>query len=129
MIKLICMNSKKYSSCLKQWLVLKYSWFTMLWNFLLYNKVTQCYMYTPSLPFRFFSHTDYHRISGRVLRALQQIPTGQPFHISQCAYASPKPPVYHQTSLLVTVRLFSKSASLFFFCRQVNFILFFRFHI
>ena len=34
---------------------------------------------------------DYHRLLGRVLCAMQQILTGQSFHVPQCAYASPKP--------------------------------------
>ena len=39
-------------------------WFTRLGSFLLYNKVTQLYMYTRPFFFRFFSHIDYHRILG-----------------------------------------------------------------
>ena len=44
--------------------------------------------------FRFFFHTDYHRILGRVLCAIQQVPVGHSFHIPQCAHAYPKPPVH-----------------------------------
>ena len=45
--------------------LLKYSWFTRLWWFLLYNKVTQSYIYIYPFSLRIFSHTDYHRILGR----------------------------------------------------------------
>ena len=34
----------------------------------------QVYTYTHPFSFRFFSHIDYHRIQGRVLCALQQVP-------------------------------------------------------
>lgn len=40
---------------------------------------------------RFFSYIDYPRILGRVSHAIQQVPTGQSFHIAQHAYAHPKP--------------------------------------
>ena len=43
--------------------------------------------------FRCFSHTD-HRILGRVLCALQQVPVGRSFHRPQGASAHPKPPVH-----------------------------------
>jgi len=46
--------------------LLKYSWFTTLWSFLLYNKVIQLYTYTRPFFFRFFPHIDYPRILGRV---------------------------------------------------------------
>ena len=39
-------------------------------------------------------HTDYHRILGRVLCAIQQVTTGQSFYIPQYAYVSPKPPAH-----------------------------------
>ena len=35
-----------------------------------------------------------HRMLGRVLCALQQVPVGQSFHIPHCVYANPKPPVH-----------------------------------
>ena len=53
----------------------------------------QWYIYTYPFYFRFFSHIGYHRILGRVLCAIQQVPVGQTFHIPQCEYASPKPPI------------------------------------
>ena len=61
---------------------------------MLYNKVVQLYIHTHPIHFRFFSHMDYYRILGRVLCAIQQVPVGQSFHIPQCAYACPKPPVH-----------------------------------
>ena len=38
-------------------------------------------LYTHPLFFRFFSHTDYHRILGRVLCAIQQIPIYLSVHL------------------------------------------------
>ena len=55
--------------------LLKYSWLTVLWSFLIYNKV----MHT-SILFQIFQ-IDYYRILGRILCALQQVPVGQSFHI------------------------------------------------
>ena len=85
-----------------------------------YTILIQSYMYTFPSPFRFFSHTDYHTILGSVLCAIQQVPNGQSFHIPQCAYVNPKPPVHPSHSLylspLVTTS-FSKSVSLFLFCK------------
>ena len=57
---------------------------------MLYNKVIQLYMYTHPFSFRSLSYMYYHRILGRVLSAIQQVPFGQTFHIPQCAYGSPK---------------------------------------
>ena len=56
-----------------------------------------------SISLRFFPHIDYHRTLGRVLCAVQQVPNGQSFHIPQCAYANPKPPI--QPSQLPTCPL------------------------
>ena len=98
------------------------SWFTMLWQLLLYNKVIHLYMYTHPFSFRFFPHIDYHRISGRILCARQQVPTGQSFHRPQCAYVSSDPqcfPPSPHLSPLVTLR-FSKSVGLVLFCKEVR---------
>ena len=48
-------------------------------------------MYTHPFSFRFFAHIDDHGILGRALCATQQVPTGQSFHVPQCAYAIPSP--------------------------------------
>jgi len=63
------------------------------WNNFCCTTVIQLYIYTYPFSFRFCSHID-HRILGRVLCALQQVPIGQSFHIPQCAYPSPKPLVH-----------------------------------
>ena len=42
--------------------------------------------------FQILSHICYHGILGRVPCAIPQVPTGQSFHIPQCAYAKPKFP-------------------------------------
>jgi len=34
---------------------------------------------------------DWHSILGSVLCIIQQVPTGQSFHVPQCMYASPTP--------------------------------------
>ena len=41
-----------------------------------------------------FRFSYYHRILGKVLCAMQQVPVGQSFHIPQCAYANPKAPFH-----------------------------------
>ena len=53
-------------------------------------------MHTHTHPFffRFFSHTDYHRMLGRVLCAIQQVFVGQSLHIPQWAYASSNPLIH-----------------------------------
>ena len=57
-------------------------------------QVMQGCMYTHTFSLGFFSHLDDHRLLGRVLCAIQQVPIGQWFHIPPCASASPKPPVH-----------------------------------
>ena len=75
-------------------------------------------MYTHPFLFRFFSHIDDHGILGGVPCAVQQVPTGQSCHMSfLCVYASPNP----HLSPLVTISLFSKSLSLFLFCKLNSF--------
>ena len=53
-----------------------------------YTTKTQFYLDTHSFSFRFFSHIDDHGIVGRGPCALQQVPTGQSFHIPQCDSAN-----------------------------------------
>ena len=76
--------------------------------------------YTYPFPFRFFSHIYYHRILGRVLCAIQQVPVDQSFHVLQCAYARVKPLIHPSPTCLFTLEtlsMFSKSANLFLFCK------------
>ena len=54
---------------------------------------------------RFFSHLDYHRILGRVLYAIQQVPIGQSFRTSWCANASPKCPAHSSPSVIFVFKL------------------------
>ena len=61
---------------------------------MLCNRVIQLYVYTCLFSFRFFSHIDYHRILGRVLCAIQQVPIDPLLYMPQCAYASPNPLVH-----------------------------------
>ena len=61
-------------TCIFKKALLKYSWCTMLWSFLLYNKAIQLYTCTHPFFFRFFSHIDDHRTLGRVPCAQQQVP-------------------------------------------------------
>ena len=69
---------------------MKCSWFTMLWWFLLYNKVIQLYMYTHLFFFGFFYCVNFCRTLDGVPCVIQQVPVGQSFHIPQCAYVNPK---------------------------------------
>ena len=74
--------------------LLKCSWFTILWSFLLYHKVIQIYIYPYPLFFRFFSHIGYHRVLGRAPCATQRVPIDHAFRIQWCAYANPTPPTH-----------------------------------
>ena len=79
-------------------------------------------------PSRFFSHIDYHRVLGRVLCAIQQVCIGQSFHISQCAYANPKPPVHPSYTYEPWITIsFSKSMVCFYSANKFICILFFFF--
>ena len=49
-------------------------------------------MYTHPFSLRFFSHKDYHRLLSRGVCVIQQVPAGQLFHITQCAYNNSTPP-------------------------------------
>ena len=63
---------------------------------------------THPFSFRLLSHIDDHRIVGRAPCARQQVPVGQSFHISQCACASPTPPVHPSPSHLSALVPISK---------------------
>ena len=71
--------------------VLKSSWFTRLWSFLLYNKVIPLYVDAHPFFFRFFFRINDHRMLGRVPCDGQQVPIGPSFHRPQCAFANPTP--------------------------------------
>ena len=110
--------------------LLKCSWFTVLWASLLCNKVIQLRVYTHPFSFRFCSHTDDHSILGWVPCARRQVPIGQSFHRPQGAYASPTPPVHPPyLSPLVTARFSAKSVSLCIFANKFICILFYIPHI
>ena len=111
--------------------LLKYSWLTLLWSFRLYNKAIQLYMYTYPFSFRFFSHIDYHRILGRVPCVIRRVSIGQSFHIPQCAYANPQPPVHPSPSpVSFSKNNFLKFVSLFLFCKLFRlYTFYFTFHI
>ena len=57
-----------------------------------YMTVIQLYTYTHPFSFKFFSHIYYHRISGRVLCAIQQVPIGQPFKNTSVCICQPQIP-------------------------------------
>ena len=89
-------------------------------NFCCTRKVIQSYICTHSFSFRFFSHIDYHSILNRVSWTVQQVPVGQSFHIPQCVYANPKPPVHPphlQPVPFANHSLFLKCVRLFLFCK------------
>ena len=60
----------------------------------------QFYMYTHPFSFRFFPHMGDHRILGRDLSALWQVPIGQSFHITHMLIPNP------QLSVLYFLHLF-----------------------
>lgn len=62
--------------------LLRCSWFTVLWSFLLHNKVRRLSTDTHPFFFRRFSRIDYHRLGGRVPCAVQSV------HIPPFAYAN-----------------------------------------
>ena len=66
-----------------------------------------------------FSHTNDHRILGRVPCVSQQVPVDLSFHRPQGACASPTPPVHPSPHLspLGTENLISKSVHLFLVCK------------
>ena len=80
-----------------------------------------------SILFQILSRIDDHRILGRVLCAIQQVPIDQSFHRPQGADANPKPPVHPSPDLsptltmnfsvcgTVSVLQISSFASFFFF--------------
>ena len=110
----------------KVWL--KCSCFTRLWSFQLYStdSVLRVHMF---ILFRFFSHTDYHRILGRGLHAIRQIPVGQSFHVPRWAYANPWPPVHPSPpsphlSPLVAIRVCFQSLCICFWSAHKDGILF-----
>ena len=91
-----------------------------MWLFLLYSKVIHLCIYIYLCFFRFFSHRDYQRILDRVPCAIQQVSID-----SQSIYYSvhmpmPNPESPPHLSALLTIRLFSMSASLFMFCKLVH---------
>ena len=62
-----------YASFLKKKLILEYSYFTMLYSFLLYRKVNQPYLYMYPLPFGLPSHSGHHSALSRVPCAVQYV--------------------------------------------------------
>ena len=58
---------------LKKKLILEYSYFTMLYSFLLYRKVNQPYLYMYPLPFGLPSHSGHHSALSRVPCAVQYV--------------------------------------------------------
>ena len=83
-------------------------------------------MYTHLFSFRFFSHTDHHRILGRVPCAVQQVPVSHSlYHSVHTPIPNPQSiPLSHHPSPVVTKNLFSKSVGLFLFCKYFYLYLF-----
>ena len=78
--------------------------------FLIYNVViisaiqqsdSVIHMHTPIL-FQILFPYRLHRILGRVLCAIQQVPFGQSFHVPWCAYANPKPSMFDPYTILLS---------------------------
>ena len=55
----------------------------MLYQFSVYNKVTQLHIYIYPLFFRFFSHLGCYKVLGRISCAIQQIFVGYLFQVKQ----------------------------------------------
>ena len=88
-------------------LVLEYSCFTMLSEFLLYNDVNQLcvYMYIPSLmnlppTSPHLAHPGHQSTTPSSL-CLQQLPTSYPFYTQQCPDISPNLPIHSTHTLCV----------------------------
>ena len=84
--------------------LLKYSWFIVWWQFLLYKKMMQ--LYTHPFSFRLLFDRDYQRILGRVPCVIQWVLVGQLFHTLQCEYAIPKSPVHPSLPILSEIYIF-----------------------
>ena len=92
--------------------LLEYSWFIMLWQFLLQQSQSAIHIYISSF-FWISFHLGHHRALRKVLCDIQQIVVSYLFYTQQCvcAYTNlsihPNPP-----SPLVSIHLFSISVSL-----------------
>ena len=66
----------------------------MLYEFQVYSKVNQLYIYVYPLFFRFFSHVGNYRALSRVPCAIQQVLISCLFYIQQCVYVTPSLPIH-----------------------------------
>ena len=95
----------------------------MLFQFLLYSKVNQLYIYTYPLFFGFPCHLGHHRALSRVPCAIQQVLISYLFYTQQCVYTSIPisqfiPPL--PSPAPVSIRLSSMSVSVFLLCKEVH---------
>ena len=110
--------------------LLEYNCLTMVWQFLLYHKVNQLYVYIMSpylLPLSSPSHTPYSTPLGRHKAqswspcAMRWLPTSYLFYIWQCIYVhdtlSLRPSL--PFPLPMSSSPFSTAASLFLSCPQI----------
>ena len=103
---------------------MEYSCFTMLCQFQMYSKVNELYIYVYLLSFRFFPCLSHYRVSSRILCAIKQVLISYPFYIQNCVYVNPTLPIYSSLLFPWELCLFSKSVTVFLFCKQVLLYLF-----
>ena len=114
-------NLKK-SKTQKKIILCAYGWFTILCQFLLYNKVNQQYIYVYPLFFRFLSHLGHHRPLSVVSSLCYTEGSHYLFYTQrqQCIYINPSLLIHSNPlfSLLVFICTF-----FFFFSPMSNLIL------
>ena len=108
------------------------SCFTMLYQFLLYSKVNQLYIYIYPLFFGFPSHLGHHRALSRVPCAIQQVLISYLFYTyyQQCIYVNSNLPI-HPTLPFPPWYPYVCSLHLclyFCFVNKIVYTSFFRFH-
>ena len=113
-------------------LLLEYSCFTMLCQFLLYSKVNQLYVYIYPPFFGFPSHLGHHRALSRVPCATQQVLISYLFYTQyqQCIYVNPNLPIQTTPHPPWYPYVCSLRLCLYFcFVNKMVYTNFFRFHI
>ena len=88
-----------------------------------YSKVNQLYIHIYPRFFRFFSHIGHYRVLSLVHCALQQVLTGYRIYFTYSSvYMSIPPSSLPPTPAypIVTISLFSTSATLLMFCKQTQ---------
>ena len=113
--------------------LLEYRCFTILCQFLLYNKVNQLYVYIYPFFLGFPSHLGHHRVLSRVPCAIQQVLISYLFYTQcqQCIYVNPKLPIHPPPCpFCLGIDVWSLHLCLSFcFVNKIVYTSFFRFYI